>query len=202
MGFAAEPDQVVTSGQATGWYLEKKKPGATIFVVGTDSLKTELAAFNLKIAERSAETADYVVVGFDTELSYDKLRTACVLLCGGAGFIGTNPDLVCPVGAGRYIPDCGSICAMLENAVKRQPVYIGKPHTIMIDYIRSRREISSEGLAMVGDRLYTDIALGCNASIMSVCVLSGETDRKAVAKSAYLPDIVVESVAELGCCLM
>jgi 4-nitrophenyl phosphatase len=201
MGFPVTPDQVVTSGQVTGWYLAGKKPGATLYVVGTMSLKCELEAWNVQVMnDTGSGGVDYVVVGFDTELTYNKLLAAGDLLAGGAAFIATNPDLVCPIGAARYIPDCGSICALLENATGRQPMFIGKPHTILIDFIRSRRAVSLSAMAVIGDRLYTDIALGCNAGIMSVCTLTGESDLSAVKKSPYQPDLVVSSIADLNRC--
>jgi 4-nitrophenyl phosphatase len=197
MGFPVTPENILTSGQVTGWYLEQKQPGATVYLVGTESLKKELACCNLRILEGVPRQADYVVAGFDTELTYQKLRVAGDLLSGGAKFIATNPDLVCPVGGGRYIPDCGSICVLLENATGRQPMYIGKPHTLLIDYLHARFSFSNATTAVIGDRLYTDIALGCNASIMSICTLTGESDRAAIGKSDYKPDLVVESIAEI-----
>ena len=77
-------------------------------------------------------------------------------------------------------------------------MFMGKPHTTIIEYLREARSISSRSMAIVGDRLYTDIALGCNASILSICVLTGESDRAAVSKAPCKPDLAVESVAELG----
>lgn len=196
-GFPLSDDQVVTSGQVTGWYCAGKKPGAVVYIVGTESLKKEISAFNVTVAEDDAPEVDWVVVGFDTELTYGKLREAERLLSGGAKFIGTNPDLVCPIGDDRFVPDCGSICTMLENATGKQPMFMGKPHTTLFEYLRSRRSLLRESTAVVGDRLYTDIAFGCNAQLLSVCTLTGESDRAMIKKSPCQPDLVVESVAEL-----
>ena len=198
MGFPVSGENILTSGQVTGWYLAAKKPGAAVYVVGTVSLQRELSSYGLKVLEGTPSQADYVVTGFDTELTYHKLRTAGDLLADGAGFIATNPDLVCPTGGDRYIPDCGSICVLLENATGRQPMFIGKPHTKLIDCLRDRFPVSKATTAIIGDRLYTDIALGCNASIMSICTLTGEADRPAIEKSAYKPDLVVSSIDELN----
>ncbi|MBN1760956.1 MAG: HAD-IIA family hydrolase [Chitinispirillaceae bacterium] len=198
MGFPVTEENILTSGQVTGWYLAAKQPGASVYVVGTESLRRELSSYDLRMLDGVPDRADYVVAGFDTELTYNKLRVAGDLLAEGAGFIATNPDLVCPIGGARYIPDCGSICTMLENATGRQPMFIGKPHTKLIDYLRSRFPVSTATTAMIGDRLYTDIALGCNASIMSICTLTGEADRKAIERSPYKPDLVVASIGELN----
>jgi len=197
LGFPVSTDQVVTSGQVAGWYCAGKKPGAVLYVVGTESLKKEFSAFNVVVADDNVPEVDWVVVGFDTELTYGKLCEAERLLSSGARFIGTNPDLVCPIGGGRFIPDCGSICIMLENATGRQPMFMGKPHTILFEYLRSRRSLLRESTAVVGDRLYTDIAFGCNARLLSICTLSGESDSAAIKKSPCRPDVVVESVADL-----
>ena len=197
LGFPVAVEQVVTSGQVAGWYCAGKQPGAVLYVVGTESMKKELAAFKVKLAEEGATEVDWVVVGFDTELTYGKLREAERLLSNGARFLGTNPDLVCPIGEGRFIPDCGSICTMLENATGKQPMFMGKPHTTLFEYLRSRRSLQRESTAVVGDRLYTDIAFGSNAQLLSICTLTGESDRAAIKKSPCQPDVIVESVADL-----
>ena len=196
LGFPVTERNILTSGQVTGWYLENEKPGAHVYVVGTESLKKELSLRNIRIVD-GGEQADCVVVGFDTGLTYQKLLHACDYLNNGADFIATNPDLVCPVGGGCYIPDCGSICQCITHAVKREAVFIGKPHTKLVDFLKAGRTVSRTATAVVGDRLYTDIALGCNAGIMSICTLTGEADRAAIKASDYRPDCVVESVAEL-----
>ena len=197
MGFPVIAENILTSGQVTGWYLQRKKPGASAYVVGTEALKKELAGYEIRLVSEDTRQVDYVVVGFDTELTYKKLRVAGEFLAAGASFIATNPDLVCPVGGGRYIPDCGSICVLLENATGKQPMFIGKPHSTMIEALGDRFSVVKNTTAVIGDRLYTDIALGCNAGIMSICTLTGETSRPMIRKAAYKPDLVVESVAEL-----
>ncbi len=198
MGFPVDVRQVLTSGELTAWYLAGKKSQARVYVVGTGSLKQELEAYGLKATDAPYGDCDYVVVGFDRELTYNKLLIAGDLIAAGVPFIATNPDLVCPIGPGRFIPDCGSICMMLKNATGRTPIFIGKPHTKIIEFIREQRGVSTRSMAIIGDRLYTDIALGCNASIISVCVLTGESDSKAIAASPYYPDAVVESIAEMN----
>lgn len=200
LGFAVADDQVLTSGQITSWYLAQQHPGAGCYVVGTDSFKKELASVGLQVldGEIAVVVADYVVAGFDTELTYEKLRIACTLLERGVRFVATNPDLVCPIGKGKFIPDCGSICMMLETATRRQPTVIGKPHTTVFDFIKAERSTyQTQRMAVVGDRLATDGVLAFNASIMSICVLSGEASLRAIADSPCQPDIVVPTVGAL-----
>jgi 4-nitrophenyl phosphatase len=194
MGISVSSENILTSGQATGMYLTAVSGAVKLFVVGTDALKRELEGHGHLISENEYDPVDYVVVGFDTELTYEKLRAACIHLENGAGFIATNPDLVCPIKGKKYIPDCGSICKMLENATGRQPVIIGKPNTTMVEIIKKRYRISSEQMAIIGDRLYTDIALGNKAAIFSLCVLTGESRLEDIQKSPWIPDQVISSI--------
>jgi HAD superfamily hydrolase (TIGR01457 family) len=200
LGIEVTLKNIITSGKATGYYLAQKKPGCAIYVVGTESLKTELRSYGLKVVESADSNVEYVVVGFDTELTYDKLIIACKYLENGAGFIATNPDLVCPMKNNRYIPDCGSICQMIINTTNREPVFIGKPHSIMIDIIKKEYPVSVTKMITVGDRLYTDIALGISAGIYSVCVLTGESTIQNIRKSPFKPDLVIDSIDDLNGC--
>lgn len=197
MGFSCTLSQVLTSGQVAGWYIEQKFPASAVYVLGTESLRRELSTYNFSMVDNCTPSADVVLVGFDTELTYDKLRTACRLIASGAAFIATNPDFCCPIGDNQYIPDCGSICFTIEKSTGKTPTFIGKPHTVALDYLRAKNLVTTTPLAIVGDRLYTDIALGCNASILSVCVLTGESDVNSVRASDYKPDMVVPSIADL-----
>ncbi len=201
MGFPVTEHHVCTSGQVTGWYLSRTMPDAKLYLVGNESLRKELDTYGLSCIENPGDRVDYVVVGFDTELTYHKLSTATRLLAEGACFIATNPDLVCPVGNGRYLPDCGSICMLLENASGKQPVFMGKPHTKLLDFIGLRRKIARNTTAIIGDRLSTDIALGINSSILSICTLTGESDLSTIGKSSCKPDMIIGSVAELIPCI-
>ncbi|NLW32036.1 MAG: HAD-IIA family hydrolase [Fibrobacter sp.] len=199
LGISVTEKNILTSGQATGAYISKKKNNARLFVIGTSSLKNELETYGLRIEEDPDKEIDYVVVGFDTELTYQKLKAACYILsCDSTGFVATNPDLVCPVDKKRFIPDCGSICNILENATGRQPIFIGKPHTTMINLVRSRFNVTADKIAVIGDRLYTDIALGYNAGIMTICVLSGEATLQEISKSPFKPDVVIPKISDLN----
>ncbi|MBN1131137.1 MAG: HAD-IIA family hydrolase [Chitinispirillaceae bacterium] len=197
LGIPVTMDNVFTSGQATGMYLARRKPGARIFVLGTRSLAAELASYGLVPCD-GAEPVDYVVAGFDTELTYKKLRTACGLIDRGVRYIATNPDYVCPIDGGRSIPDCGSMCFMIEKATGKRPLVIGKPAPDMIRLLCRKFSVPAERTVAVGDRLYTDIAAGKNAGALTLCVLSGEATARAVALSHVKPDAVMESVGVLN----
>ena len=165
-----------------------------VYLVGTQAFRRELLSYGIQLVE---ENADVVVVGFDTELVYEKLNKACHFLRRGAVFIAANPDWVCPMPEDEVLPDCGSICALLTASSGREPNYIGKPNRNMIDVISKMTGIPNEHICAVGDRLYTDIAVAQNAGSVSVLVLSGETDKAMVEAAERKPDYVLADVHEL-----
>ena len=197
LGIPATIDNVFTSGMATALYLKNIKDGARIFVMGTEALRNEFREYNFEIVEEGDADVDYVVAGYDSELTYEKLKITTLYLADDVPFIATNPDLVYPMSKTRFLPDCGSMCQMLEIATGKKPKYIGKPRREMVDVIAQRMNIELPDIAMVGDRLYTDIALGINAGITSICLLSGETRREDLSTSEIKPDFVFESIAGL-----
>ncbi len=197
MNIPVTPDNVFTSGQSTARYLAGAKENCRIYLVGTELLKKELVESGIEVVDSKEENIDFVVVGFDTELVYKKLEIACSLIDDGVPFIATNPDLVCPLKNKRYIPDCGSMCEMIFNATGKRPTYFGKPDRKMAEILCSKKGIDADASVIIGDRLYTDMALGHNAGITSICVLSGETEEHQIADSDVKPDFVIESVAKL-----
>ena len=190
MGIIAGYEDFVTSSQATAYYLTKHHRGDRLFVCGTQSLKKELAQAGFVIIEDPDEV-DCIVMGFDTELIFQKLEIVSRLLCTREiPYIATNGDYVCPTEFGS-VPDCGSVCDMLFNATGKRPLVIGKPATLIPQLAMEKTGYTSEETALVGDRLYTDIQCGLNAGILSVLVLSGETTQEMLAASEIKPDIVM-----------
>lgn len=196
LGFPCESENVFTSGMAAGMFLAENKKGSKIYVCGTKSLKNELENYDIDMSE-TGEDADTVLLGYDTELDYKKIRTVCDLLDGGADYYATNIDMVCPIEGERYLPDCGSFADMFEQAVKRRPRFLGKPDRTMIDIIAKSQGIPYENIAMVGDRIYTDVKTGINAGVTSVLVLSGETTLEDYKKSDVKPDYILDSVKDI-----
>lgn len=194
LGFPCEAENVFTSGMATGMYLNQQHPGAKVYLVGTQAFRRELISYGINLCE---DEADVVVVGFDTELVYEKLDKACHFLRRGATFIAANPDWVCPMPNDEVLPDCGSICALLTASSGVKPTYIGKPNRNMIDVISKMTGIPNNKICAVGDRLYTDIAVAQNAGSVSVLVLSGETDMDMVNAAERKPDYILGSVDDL-----
>ena len=195
LGFPCEAENVFTSGMATAMYINEKFPQKGVYPVGTKRFMEELGSYGNEFTEDEPAA---VVVGFDTELTYEKLDKAVHFIRHGAAFIAANPDFVCPMPKGEVMPDCGSICALITASTGEKPTYIGKPERRMIDIISEKTGIPNERIAMVGDRLYTDIAAGVNANAVSVCVMSGETTEEMLKNSDIKPDYIFPSVAELG----
>lgn len=196
LGIEATPTDFLTSSQATAYYLKKHHPNATLYVCGTESLKTELRENGFAITGNLC-AVDCIVMGFDTELTFRKLEDVCRLLSAkDIPYIATNPDLVCPTEFGS-VPDCGSVCGMIENATGKRPVVIGKPSPLMIELAMECTGVAPECTAVIGDRIYTDIKSGLNAGALTVLVMSGETTPKILEESADKPDWVLKDAGEL-----
>lgn len=195
-GFNVDSNDFYTSVEATIHYLKVNNID-NLFVLGTPSLKEELAKhFNLVYDYVEGKTST-VLVGFDTSLTYDNLVIACKYLEDGATFLATNMDKRCPKENNRYIPDCAAICQMLTYATNRTPLYIGKPNKFMMDSCLEKYNVKKEDALIIGDRLYTDIASGVNSSIDSVLVLSGESTLDDVKCSDILPTYIIKDITEL-----
>ena len=191
IGITATVDEIVLSTDGLASFLLNRKTRG-VYVLGTRALKASLEELGLPIVEDDAE---YVVVGYDTELDYAKLRTACRNLNRGADILATHPDVWCPSEDGP-IPDIGALLQMLEATVGKKPVHVfGKPQREMITHLIT--EYSPDEVLVVGDRLYTDVTLAKNAGVRSAAVLSGETQRDALDGASVSPDIIVPSVANL-----
>ena len=202
LGFPCTEEDVFTSSMACGRYLLKHYPNARVYVAGTRTFYREIAGYGINVindeeGHTDALEVDVVLQGFDTELTYLKLERACYFLRHGATLVAANPDWVCPMPAGESIPDCGSICALLNAATGVDPIYIGKPNRSMIDAVSAMTGVPNELICCVGDRLYTDIAVAQNAGSVSVLVLSGETTQEMVDETTKKPDYVLADVAEL-----
>jgi len=193
MGIAVEESNILTSAQATALYLESiAPPGDRVYAIGEEGLRVALAEkYTL-----TKDGADFVVVGMDSELTYEKLKTATLLIRGGARFIATNPDKTLPAEEG-LIPGSGAILAALEAATGVAPFVVGKPQPAIFDLALARMGVGKEGAVVIGDRLETDILGGRRAGLLTILVLSGATSRQDLENSSVKPDFVFESVKQL-----
>ena len=193
LGIVCDPGSILTSGEATAFYLHTLKPAARMFLLGTPELEEEFCRQGFTL---TAEAPDFVVLGFDQTLTYAKLVTACDWIRRGVPFVATHPDLNCPTESG-YIPDCGAMTALITASIGVRLKVIGKPNREIIDMILRKKSYRPGQLTIVGDRLYTDMTTGSNAGIRTVLVLSGETKSADLAGSSIHPDYVCRDLAEL-----
>lgn len=193
MGIECQAEEILTSGEATVRYLHNIKPQARIYLLGMPSLEQEFRDWGFELAEQDV---DYVVLGFDRTLTYDKLTKACNLLRAGVPFLATHADINCPTEDG-YIPDCGAMLAFFKASTGVEAQVVGKPNTSFLQMAINKLECQPNELAMVGDRLYTDILMGINASVCTVAVLTGETTQAEIGKSNYKPDYVCKDLSVL-----
>lgn len=197
MGLKTTEDNFVTAASATVKYIRNKYKDGKIYTIGTKSFVAELKKGGVNAIEEFDKDTVCVLVGFDNELTYKKIETACrILSLTNADYAATNPDLVCPAPFG-FIPDCGAICRMINEAVKREPVFIGKPESLIADICLENTGLTKEETVIVGDRLYTDILLGVKNGIDTVAVFTGETNAEEISLSHYKPKYVFNSVKEL-----
>lgn len=195
LGIISTAEDFLTSTNATVLYLQKKGYHK-IYAFGTASFKEQLREGGLPVTDHLEEDIDCLCMGFDTELTFQKLEDACILLNRGVDYIATNPDWVCPTWYG-YVPDCGSVSQMLFNATKRKPMFIGKPEPTMVYLAMEKTGYSAEETVVMGDRLYTDIACGVNAGISSIFVLSGEGTLEDLEASDVKPEFVRDNIRQV-----
>jgi HAD superfamily hydrolase (TIGR01457 family) len=185
LGLPLPEELVLTSGEATALHLQKQKPGAKVYVVGTPSLEEEFRQHGFQLTDQEP---DFLVLGFDTTLTYQKMWTLCDFVRAGVPYIATHPDFNCPTETG-WMPDIGAMIAFVKAATGRETdLVVGKPNRLIVDAASVKLNLPVSELAMIGDRLYTDIALGQSSGITTVLVLSGETKPEDVKDSPFQPD--------------
>ena len=197
LGIDAHEEDVFTSGEATTMYLKKQKKGAKIYLLGTKALEDEFEKEGFILEKERHRDIDYVVLGFDTTLTYEKLWGACEYISEGVEYIATHPDFNCPLADDKFMPDAGAMAAFIEASTGKTPRVIGKPNKEIIHSIAWKYDLDKEDMVMVGDRLYTDIKTGENAGITSVLVYSGETGENDYKNSDIRADYVFDSIKDM-----
>lgn len=166
----------------------KERSLSNIYVLGTQSLNDVMRDHDFNI---DSINADIVIVGYDTELTYDKLKIACQLINSGIDYIATHKDIFCPTEYGP-IPDVGAILKVLEMTTNVKPLRVfGKPDCHIINSFFNKNKINKRDVLLIGDRLGTDILMANNLGIDSLLVLSGETDRDMLEDSVIQPTFIL-----------
>lgn len=187
-----------SSTEVTISYL-KERNIKDIFVIGNECLKKKLRNhFNVIKEYNVNNKVDTVVCGFSTELVYQELKDASLYLqTRDIPFIATNGDYRCPIEDGLYIPDCGGMIEWLRLCTGKRAKVLGKPNPEIIDYIAKEYKVKKDEILIVGDRLYTDILVGVNAHVDTLCVLSGESSLEDVRNYEHQPTYILDSIKSL-----
>lgn len=201
MGIEATEEEMYTTTVATIDYIHAHYPEAKrLFLLGTPSMisQFEKAGF-ISTADDPDDVPDIIVAAFDKSLVYPRLCRAAWWIAQGIPYVATNPDKVCPTNERTILVDCGSICKSLESATGRKPdITLGKPDPNMLVGIEQQRGLQPAQIAMVGDRIYTDIKMAQNAHCLGVLVLSGETTLEVAQSAPNPPDLTLQNIEELG----
>lgn len=193
LGIESREENFVLSTDGVIEFLTQNRV-KNVYLVGTESMKQAFVAAGLNA---DSDQPEYVVLGYDTEVTYEKLKQAAIYLNQGADLLATHCDLVCPTPEGP-IPDIGAMLALFEAATHKTPVRVfGKPHSGMVDHILTKNGLNRTDIVVIGDRLYTDMKLARNLGCDFVCVLSGETNREDIEPLEDVPDLIINSIAEL-----
>lgn len=193
MGIQASREDIVTSGDVMIHFLKTHRPGKKVYLLGTPDLRRSFQEAGIPLTE---EMPDIVLLGFDTTLTYEKLERACHYIRSGAEFLCTHEDINCPTEYG-FMPDAGAMCALITASTGVAPRFTGKPHAEVLEILEAKTGICRQDMVAVGDRLYTDIALGARNGVSSVLVLSGETTMEDLARSEIRPTVVLPNIGSL-----
>ena len=194
MGLEIGREKVLTSGEATAALVKEMYPGKRAFVLGNEFLIEEMREAGVPVDMQNPEI---VVAGYDTTLDYKKMTAVCDFVRAGLPYIATHPDFNCPTETG-FAPDIGAIMAFIEASTgRRADRVVGKPHTGIVQAALRRTGLSAGQMAMVGDRLYTDIETGLKSGMLSILVLSGETTPQMLAEYPNKPDMVFDRLADM-----
>ena len=194
MGLSARRGELYSSTLNTVEHLRERHPAVhRLFILGTESMRLEMVGQGF---EDVGEGPDAVVVGFDRELTYERLCAAAYWISRGLPFISTHPDTVCPTSEATLLVDCGCLTSCLEKATGREAVVLGKPDPSMLRAVARRNNLALSEIAMVGDRLNTDIEMARRAGTLGVLVSSGppRADCLTVRDLGELAGLLAKSV--------
>lgn len=195
MGLEVDRSKVMTSGEATCEKIKELYPGKRVFVLGNEFLVQDFQEAGITV---DSENPEIVVIGFDTTLDYAKMTAVCDFVRAGLPYIATHPDFNCPTETG-FAPDIGAIIAFIEASTGRRPdLILGKPYAGIVEEALKLTGLQKHELAMVGDRLYTDIKTGLNFGMLSIMVLTGEGTLEEVRETGIQPDLIFERLSSMN----
>lgn len=194
IGFHTSSEHVITTAMATAGYISEESPGATVYMVGGTGLRKSLNDAGLIV--KDDEHVDYVVMGLDEEITYEKLTVACLAVRNGAKFISTNKDVSIPKERG-FLPGNGSLTSVVSVSTGQTPIFIGKPETIIMEQALEKIGHAKEECIMVGDLYDTDILAGINSGIDTLHVHTGVTTFEEIQRKEVLPTYSIKNLLEI-----
>ncbi len=193
LGIQASTEDIILSTDGVIDFLHSRKIDKT-YVVGTMSMKDMFLQAGIEV---DSQNPTYIILGFDTELNYRKIKTAALFLQKGIPMLATHKDLVCPTQDGP-IPDVGAMLALFKKATGKTPEKIfGKPNKEMLDYIIKRYAVTPDELVIIGDRIYTDMEMANRIGCDFILVLSGETQKADLPQLKSQPALIVDNLSQL-----
>lgn len=192
MGIDTTADHVFTSSMATAKYIKQKKSHARCMVIGERGLYDAIEKEGLRLANTAC---DYVVIGLDREITYEKLAQACLAIREGAVFVSTNSDIAIPTERG-FLPGNGALTSVIQVSTGVQPIFIGKPEQIIMNEALEVLGTAKEDILMVGDNYQTDILAGINAKVDTLMVFTGITPYEDYPKLTIKPTYHVQNLKE------
>ncbi|WP_088103983.1 TIGR01457 family HAD-type hydrolase [Halalkalibacter urbisdiaboli] len=192
MDVPATPEHIFTTSMATATFIAERKKQARVYMVGEQGLKYALEAAGHEIVEKDA---DFVVMGLDRQITYEKLAGAALNVRAGATFIATNGDVALPTERG-LLPGAGSIISVVSVSTGVQPTFIGKPESIIVEQALEVIGTKKEDTLMVGDNYDTDILAGLRAGMDTLMVYTGVSTKEQMAQKEQKPTIAIDSLAE------
>ncbi|QNU02895.1 TIGR01457 family HAD-type hydrolase [Peribacillus butanolivorans] len=190
LGISTEDDQVFTTSMATANYIAEQKEGASVYVVGEEGIIEALKEKGMNLVD---ESPDFLVMGIDRGVNYEKLSKACLAVRNGAVFISTNGDIAIPTEQG-LLPGNGALTSVVSVSTQVQPIFIGKPESVIVEQALRVLGVRKEETIMVGDNYDTDILAGLNAGIDTLLVHTGVTTKERLEQYEKQPTYVVDTL--------
>jgi len=198
MQIEVTPDEILTSAQAAVGYVRRHAaPGATVRIVGEAGLRQAAEEEGLVVVDGES-SSEWVIAGLDRAFTYEKLAGAARAILAGAHFVATNADALLPVEGGQVVPGAGTMIAAIKTATAVEPVVVGKPEPGLFEHgLQRLGGLAPHQVAMIGDRLDTDVVGGRRAGLRTILVLSGVTSRAEADAATPPPDATLPDLASV-----
>jgi len=185
-------NQVFTTSMATAAFISQEKKDASVYVIGGEGIRQALTEKGMELVTNSP---DYVVVGLDRDITYEKLALGCLAVRGGAKFISTNGDIAIPTERG-LLPGNGSLTSVISVSTQTEPIFIGKPEAVIMEQAIKVLGLPKEEVAMIGDNYETDITAGLNIGMDTIIVHTGVTTKEMLTTKGKQPTFAIQSLAD------